>query len=107
MTTTVTPTATLFVKLILDRWYASILNCDTLLNSVSDETLQKEIAPGKNRGIYLLGHLIAVHDDLLILLDMGPKLYPELNQPFIKSPDKTVKELPSAQELRTFWTKTI
>lgn len=105
MTTTVTPTTTLFVKMILDRWYASILNCDTLLNAVSDETLQKEIAPGKNRGIYLLGHLIAVHDDLLILLDMGPKLYPELNEPFIKSPDKTVKELPTAQELRSFWTK--
>lgn len=105
MTTTVTPTTTLFVKLILDRWYASILNCDTLLNSVSDETLQKEIAPGKNRGIYLLGHLIAVHDDLLILLDMGPKLYPELNEPFIKSPDKTVEQLPTVSELRTFWTK--
>jgi hypothetical protein len=105
MTTTVTPTTTLFVKMILDRWYASILNCDTLLNSVSDETLLKEIAPGKNRGIYLLGHLIAVHDDLLILLDMGPKLYPELNEPFIKSPDKTVEQLPTVSELRTFWTK--
>jgi hypothetical protein len=104
MTTTVTPTTTLFVKMILDRWYASILNCDTLLNAVSDETLQKEIAPGKNRGIYLLGHLIAVHDDLLILLDMGPKLYPELNEPFIKSPDKTVEQLPTVSELRTFWT---
>jgi len=103
MTTTVTPTTTLFVKMILDRWYASILNCDTLLNAVSDETLQKEIAPGKNRGIYLLGHLIAVHDDLLILLDMGPKLYPELNEPFIKSPDKTVEQLPTVSELRTFW----
>lgn len=105
MTTTVTPTTTLFVKMILDRWYASILNCDTLLNALSDETLQKEIAPGKNRGIYLLGHLVAVHDDLVILLDMGPKLYPELNQPFIKSPDKTVKEIPNPQELRSFWTK--
>lgn len=106
MTTTATiPTTTLFVKMILDRWYASILNCDTLLNSLTDEDLQKEIAPGKNRGIYLLGHLIAVHDDLLILLDMGEKLYPELNEPFIKSPDKTVEQLPSASELRSFWTK--
>jgi len=105
MTTTATTTApTLFVKMILDRWYASIINCDTLLNSLSDETLQKEIAPGKNRGIYLLGHLIAVHDDLLILLDMGTKLYPELNEPFIKSPDKAVQLLPTVSELRTFWT---
>lgn len=106
MTTTATTTApALFVKMILDRWYASIANCDTLLNSLTDETLQKEIAPGKNRGIYLLGHLIAVHDDLLILLDMGGKLYPELNEPFIKFPDKAVQQLPTVSELRTFWVK--
>jgi hypothetical protein len=99
MTTTDT-----FVKMVLDRWEASIKNCDTLLDSLTDEMLQKEIAPGRNRGIYLLGHLIAVHDDMLILLDMGEKLYPELNEPFIKSPDKTVTQLPSAAELRKFWT---
>ena len=69
------------------------------------ETLQKEIAPGRNRGIYLLGHLIAVHDDMLILLDMGEKLYPELVEPFIKSPDKTVSKLPTVTELRTYWVK--
>lgn len=98
MTTTETA-----VKMIFDRWNASIKNCDTLLDSLTDETLQKEIAPGRNRGIYLLGHLIAVHDDMLILLDMGEKLYPELYEPFIKSPDKTVMQIPSASELRSFW----
>ncbi|PJJ07861.1 DinB family protein [Flavobacterium sp. 1] len=91
------------IKMIFDRWNASIASCDTLLNSLTDETLQKEIAPGKNRGIYLLGHLIAVHDDMLILLDMGEKLYPELNEPFLKSPDKTTTLIQSASELRTFW----
>lgn len=105
MTTTTTTVPALFVKMTLDRWYASIANCDTVINSLTDEALQKEIAPGKNRGIYLLGHLIAVHDDLLILLDMGEKLYPELNGPFIKSPDKAVQQLPSVSDLRTFWVK--
>jgi len=93
----------IFVKMILDRWNGSIKNCDALLNSLSDETLQKEIAPNKNRGIYLLGHLIAVHDDMLILLDLGEKLYPQLYEPFLKSPDKTVTEIPSVTELRIFW----
>jgi hypothetical protein len=93
------------VKMILDRWYALIKNFDTALNALSDEELQKEIAPGRNRGIYLLGHLIAVHDDMLVLLDMGHKLYPELNEAFIKSPDKAVDTIPSASVLRTYWTK--
>jgi hypothetical protein len=93
------------IKMVFDRWYASIKNVDTLLANLSDEQLQKEIAPSKNRGTYLLGHLIAVHDDMLILLDMGNKLYPNLHKPFIESPDKAVAQLPTAQELRTFWTK--
>ncbi len=93
------------VKMVLDRWNASIERYDILLKELTDDTLQKEIAPGKNRGIYLLGHLITVHDDMLILLDMGAKLYPELNEPFIKSADKVVTQIPSASELRSFWTK--
>jgi hypothetical protein len=93
------------VKMNLDRWNASIKSADTLINSLSDETLQKEVAPGKNRGIYLVGHLIAVHDDMLRLLDMGDKMYPELFEPFIKAPDKTVAELPSVATLRSEWKK--
>jgi hypothetical protein len=100
MTTTDT-----FVKMTFDRWDASIKNCDTLINSMTDETLQSEIAPGKNRGIYLLGHLIAVHDDMLRLLDMGEKLYPELYEPFIKSPDKATDEIPTTAALRDLWNK--
>jgi hypothetical protein len=93
------------LKMVFDRWYASIKNCDTLLNSITNDQLQKEIAPNKNRGIYLLGHLIAVHDDMLILLNMGGKLYPELHKTFIDSPDKSVAEIPSAIELRAWWSK--
>ncbi|MCF6130738.1 DinB family protein [Flavobacterium wongokense] len=95
----------IIIKMVLDRWDGSITNFNKILDSLSDEQLQKEIAPGKNRGIYLLGHLIAVHDDMLILLDMGEKMYPQLNEPFIKSPDKAVSQLPSASELRSFWNK--
>jgi DinB superfamily len=95
----------IIVKMVLDRWYGSIKNCDTLLNSITDEQLQKEIAPNKNSGVYLLGHLIAVHDDMLPLLNLGDKLYPELSKAFIHSPDKSVSEIPSAKELRASWNK--
>ncbi|HKO77196.1 MAG TPA: DinB family protein [Flavobacterium sp.] len=98
-------TTEIFLKMTFDRWNGSIKNCDAILSSLTDETLLKEIAPGKNRGIYLLGHLIAVHYEMLILLDMGEKIYPELYEPFIKSPDKAVTQVPTAAELRSFWTK--
>ena len=90
------------IKMVFDRWNASLDKFDALLNSLTDEQLQREIAPGKNRGIYLLGHLIAVHDDMLILLDME-KLHPELRKAFIESPDKSGTEIPAAKELRSYW----
>lgn len=93
------------IKMVLDRWNGSILNLNKHLNELSDKQLQKEIAPGKNRGTYLLGHLIAVHDDMLILLGMGEKLFPELHEPFIKQADKVAAQIPSAPELRTMWAK--
>lgn len=93
------------LKMIFDRWYGSLKNWDAALDAITDEQLLNEIAPGKNRGIYLLGHMIAVHDDMLTLLDLGDKLYPALREPFLTSPDKAVESIPSAQELRAFWTK--
>jgi len=98
-------TSPIILKMLFDRWNASLLNWDKILNELTDEQLQKEIAPNKNRGIYVLGHLIAVHDDLIVLLNMGDKLYPELHKIFLASPDKAIAEIPSAQELRASWSK--
>ncbi len=81
------------IKMTLDRWYGSVASLDKVLNVLTDEQLLKETAPGKNRGIYLLGHLVAVHDDMLVLLDLGEKQHPELTEPFIKMADKVATEL--------------
>lgn len=93
----------LLVKMIVDRWNGSIKNVDGLLNVLTDEQLLKEISAGKNRGVYLLGHLIAVHDDMIVLMGLGEKLFPELKSLFIDSADKTVDNIPSAGELRSQW----
>lgn len=93
----------IFIKMALDAWHTYIKRTDELFNSFSDEQLIKEIAPGKNRGVYLLGHLAAVHDRMLPLLELGDPLYPGLWQPFVESPDKAVADLPSTQDLRAWW----
>ena len=93
------------VKMVLDRWNGSIANLNKILGTLTDEQLQTEVAPGKNRGVYLLGHLIAVHDDMLILLGMGEKLFPQLHEPFIKQADKVAASLPPVPDLRTMWAK--
>jgi len=91
------------IKMVLDRWNSEINNFTDIINAISDDQLMKEIAPGKNRGIYLLGHIVAVHDDMFPILNFGNKLYPELIGTFLKSPDKAVAQIPSATELRTAW----
>lgn len=101
-----TPTS-LLVKMVLDRWNGSLVNVNKYLDVLTDEQLLKEIAPGKNRGIYLLGHLIAVHDDMLTLLDLGDKKFPELQEPFLKQADKVATQIPSAADLRAMWKKQV
>ncbi len=91
------------VKMVIDRWFGAIRNFEGTLNAITDEQLEREIAPGKNRGIYVLGHLIAVHDDMLLLLDFGSKVYPALYEPFLKLPDSKTSEIPTAKELREMW----
>lgn len=95
----------IMVKMVLDRWYSLLKVFDTILDSFSDEQMLKEVSPGKNRGIYLFGHLIAVHDDMLPILNLGEKLFPELEEPFIKFPDKATSVIPSSNDLRKMWRK--
>jgi hypothetical protein len=90
----------LMLRLSLDAWYNHVMRTDKLLDALSDEQLQNEVAPGRNRGIYLMGHLAAVHDRIIALLDFGERLYPQLDDAFILNPDKTKTEIPSVTELR-------
>jgi len=91
------------IKIVLDLWNSRIKSADDLFDSLSDEQLQSEIAPGKNRGQYLLGHVTAVHDRMLLLLGFEEPLYPQLADPFLSKPDRAVAEIPSVQDLRLYW----
>jgi uncharacterized damage-inducible protein DinB len=93
----------LMVKLVLDAWNVHLARTGKLLEQLTDEQLQNEVAPGRNTGTYLLGHLVAVHDALSPLLGTGAKLYPQLEEPFIKQPDKSALEKPAVKELRNCW----
>ncbi|HRH50890.1 MAG TPA: DinB family protein [Panacibacter sp.] len=91
------------IKMVISNWDLQNEKLDSMLASFSDEQLLKETAPGRNTGIYLLGHLTAVSDGILPLLCLGEKLYPQLHEPFIKNPDKSGFEYPSIADLKTYW----
>ena len=92
-----------FVKMALDAWRGQANATNSLFNKLSDEQLMQEVSPGRNRGIYLLGHLTAVHDMMFPVLRFGESVYPELHQIFVHSPDRAVTDLPPIEELRAKW----
>ena len=89
----------------LNSWKQVIGHFDKALAELSDEQLQKQVAPGRNRLYYVLGHLTAVHDRLFPLLDVGARLHPELDEAFIANPDGTLADPVQAAELRKAWSE--
>ena len=96
----------LFIKMVVSNWDLQNKRINGLLSQLSDEQLLAEVAPGKNRGIYLLGHLAAVSDGMLPLLGFGEKLYPELESVFVTNPDNSGLDMPLLEDVKKFWHET-
>jgi DinB family protein len=93
----------LFVQMALMSWQTQNTRLDDLLNKLSDEQIMNETAPGRNRGVYLLGHLAAVNDGLFKMLGLGERLHPELDAVFLNTPDKSGQAMPTIDELKNYW----
>jgi hypothetical protein len=93
----------LFLAVALNGWKGNIERADKMFSSLSEEELMKEVAPGKNRLIYLWGHLTATHDAMLPLLSFGRRLHPEFDVAFISNPDRTQAGIPPVESVRRAW----
>jgi len=93
----------LFVKMVLTAWRLQNTRVDELLQTLSDQDLMKETAPGRNTGIYLFGHLAAVNDGIFTILGLGERLHPELDEIFLDNPDKSGQQMPSIETLKQYW----
>ena len=84
-----------YVNLALKTWNTQIDRADKLFAGLSSEEVLREIAPGRNRLLYVWGHLTAAHDAMLPLLSLGERLHPEFDVAFISNPDKSQADIPS------------
>lgn len=91
------------VKVAINSWKLVVERADKAFSQLTAEQLLREVAPGKNRIIYLLGHLTAVHDRMFSILGLGDRLHPELDAAFIEGADKAIAEIPSAEQLKQYW----
>ena len=94
----------ILTQMIIDSWNSTVKRTSALFDRLSEEEMLEEIVPNRNRGIYLLGHLTAVHDLMLPLLNFREPMYPELKNSFIGTPDNTDEQPFSVADLRQKWT---
>ena len=93
----------LSVQVAINSWRLVVQRTNKIFSALTEDQLLKEVAPGKNRLIYLWGHLTAIHDAMFPILGLGERLCPELDRIFVSSPDKTGAQLPSWESLRKYW----
>ena len=92
----------LYVTTALKSWEQWLGRANKLFDSLSDEEMLVEIAPGKNRPVYLLGHLTFVHDGMIPQLRLGEASYSHFRELFIDNPDRAM-EIPPTSDLRQAW----
>ena len=96
----------ILIKMALDSWHLAIKRANALFEKLTDEVMLNEVAPNRNRGIYLIGHLTAVNDAMLPLFDLGDQKYPELTVIFLSKPDDPTVQPYSVAQLRQYWVTT-
>ena len=92
-----------FISVALNAWTSNIERANKIFGGLTEKQLLQEVAPGKNRLIYLWGHLTAVHDAMLPLLGFGKRLHLEFDAAFISKADKTQASIPSAAAIQNAW----
>ena len=92
-----------FIKMVVSAWDTQNTRVSKLIETLSEEQLMSETAPGRNRGIYLVGHLTAITDGMFPILGWGERLYPQLENIFVTQPDNEVPKIPALAEVKKCW----
>ena len=98
-------TEALYTNTALRAWKLVIAQLDKMFSSMNDEELLREVAPGRNRVFYLMGHLTAVHDRLLPMLGLGERLHPELDDDFVTNADRVTADRVAPEAVRRAWSE--
>ncbi len=93
-------------KHLADQFEAMVDWVNGSINPLTNEDLKMELSPGKNHGIWLLGHLVVCDDDFSLYMGKGELLYPEIYEIFgYGSKPLPPEEYWPAEKLRECWKK--
>lgn len=89
----------------LRSWRSNMDRAGKSFGSLTSDELELEVAPSRNRLVYIWGHLASFNDGILPLFGFGPRRYPDLDKMFVSQPDRTVAKILTGPELKSVWTK--
>ena len=93
----------IIIDSVLALWKSTFDRGTRFFDGLSEEDAAEPVAPGRNRVVYLLGHLTAVHDRMIPLLGLGERVHPEMDASFVSNPDRAVGDLPPLADLKNRW----
>ena len=88
---------------VLSSWKSVNQRVSALIAELSGERIQNEIAPGRNRALYLVGHLTAVSDRMFPLLGVGQRRFQNLDAAYLEHPDRTAPDPLAPDDLKAAW----
>lgn len=85
-------------KMLIKDWV------NLTLSLIKEEDLKLEVSPGKNHGVFILGHLVTSDDDFSVYMGKGDLLFPDYQKMFgtgakLLPPD----QYPTATEILEKW----
>ena len=89
----------------LNSWKLVIGRLDAPSPRSATSSFRSRSPRARNRLLYLVGHLTAVHDRMFPLLGLGERLHPELDEIYITNPDRTLPDPVSAADLKQAWSE--
>lgn len=91
-------------KKFLQQYIMMIEWVNNYIDSLNDKEFEMELSPGKNHGVWILGHLIASDDDFSVYMGNGELLFPEYAEMFGQgSKLLNVSDYPEVSKLRIQW----
>ena len=90
------------VPVAIATWKSNLGRANKLFGGLDESALEKQVAPDRNRLVYLWGHLASTHDRMLQLLGIAERVHPEFYAIFLTSSDGA-STLPPIDELREWW----
>ncbi len=99
---------TIISKKFYQQYLMMIEWVNIYINSLTDEEFEMELSPGKNRGVWILGHMITSDDEFSVFMGKGDLLFPYYPELFGQgSKLQPLQSYPEVSELRQQWNDVI